>query len=143
VPRGGHHAQDGYRWRAERGGLPPLRPREDARTTRYLSLLERERIAVLRSQGVTVREIARRPGRAASRHDLCSDRFSDGVFFAHPGAPWLRGTDENTNGPLRQYFPKGSDLSVFTAADLTAVGGASQPPSPTRPGLADSSRALR
>lgn len=56
----------GYRWRAERGGLPPLRLREDARTSRYLSRLERERIAVLRGQGMSVRQIARRLARAPS-----------------------------------------------------------------------------
>ena len=56
----------GYRWRAERGGLPPLRLAEAERGSRYLSLLERQRIATLRGQGLSVREIARRLGRSAS-----------------------------------------------------------------------------
>src|SRR5215207_3314956 len=54
----------GYRWRAERGGLPPRRLAETDRSGRYLSLLERQRIATLRRQRMTVREIARRLGRS-------------------------------------------------------------------------------
>src|SRR5947208_16521892 len=75
----------GYRWRAENGGLPPAALGEEVRSQRYLSLLERQRIATLRRDGLGVRAIARELGRAPStvsreleRNTAPHDRSYDG-----------------------------------------------------------------
>lgn len=60
-------------------------------------------------------------GSEMARHDLVAAWFSEGVYFAAPASPWMRGSNENMNGLLRQYFPKGTDLSIHTAGDLTRV----------------------
>jgi len=60
-------------------------------------------------------------GSEMARHHHIASGFPEGIYFAHPGSPWQRGSNENTNGLLRQYFPKGTDLSVHDRDHLNAV----------------------
>ncbi|MER6695249.1 IS30 family transposase [Streptomyces minutiscleroticus] len=103
------------------------------RRTRYLRLValpdghsaDRLRDALIATLG-RLPEHARRTlpwdqGSEMARHHELAPYFSDGVFFARPGSPWQRGTNENTNGLVRQYLPKRTNLSLHTHDDLRAI----------------------
>ena len=60
-------------------------------------------------------------GKELSAHAEFTVETNIPVFFADPKSPWQRGTNENTNGLLRQYFPKGTDLIRWSAQELEAV----------------------
>jgi transposase, IS30 family len=57
-----------------------------------------------------------------ARHaEICAALGTTEIYFCDPHAPWQRPTNENTNGLLRAYFPKGTDLSVRSADDIARV----------------------
>jgi transposase, IS30 family len=103
------------------------------RSTRYLMLLHLPdggnaiavRDALIATLGTLPAQLRRSltwdQGKELARHREFSLATDVAVYFCDPHSPWQRGSNENTNGLLRQYFPKGTDLSAHTPADLAAV----------------------
>jgi IS30 family transposase len=60
-------------------------------------------------------------GTEMAQHELFTKNTKIDVYFAHPYSPWERGTNENTNGLIRDYFPKGTDFSTVSKKELKRV----------------------
>jgi transposase, IS30 family len=73
---------------------------------------------LLRPLGAKVKTITSDNGREFANHQSIEKNLQATFYFAHPFAAWERGTNENTNGLVRQYFPKGSDFSKLTDIDI-------------------------
>jgi transposase, IS30 family len=104
------------------------------RKTRWLFLVplkNKDAESVRKSFAKTIRRLPRRlrktmtydQGKEMSEHQLFTKGTKVKVFFAHPGSPWERGTCENTNGLIRQFFPKGTDFNKVPPKEIRWVEG--------------------
>jgi IS30 family transposase len=102
------------------------------RTTRYVMLLKLPDNTAAAVRSAMSKKILTLPaelrrsvtwdrGKEMSQHARFTIDTGVQVYFCDPNSPWQRGTNENTNGLLRQYFPKGTDLSAFTEGQLDTV----------------------
>ena len=103
------------------------------RSTRFVMLLHLPEgpstehvISQMQHKIVTLPETLKRSitwdqGSEMAGHKAFSIRTGIPIYFCDPRSPWQRGTNENTNGLLRRYLPKSSDLNAFTEADLDAI----------------------
>lgn len=89
------------------------------RTTDNVTRALKERIAELPRH--LVLSLTWDQGNELSAHARFRSETGVDVYFCDPHSPWQRGSNENTNGLLRQYMPKGSDLSLFSQSDLDQV----------------------
>ena len=72
-------------------------------------------------RGEVARTVTLDNGKEFSAHGKVAAATGADIYFAHPYSSWERGLNENTNGLIRQYFPKRSDFSVLEARDVQAV----------------------
>ena len=102
------------------------------RTTRYTVLVPlkaKDAVSVRRAYAKELKSLPAEikksltydQGKEMSEHRQFTIDTGITVYFAHPGSPWERGTNENTNGLIRQYFPKGTDFSRVSVREIKRV----------------------
>jgi len=102
------------------------------RTTRYtlmVPLKAKDAVSVRKAYVKAIRTLPKEfaksltydQGKEMSDHKKFTLATGMKVYFAHPGSPWERGTNENTNGLIRQYFPKGTDFRTVSTQEIKRV----------------------
>lgn len=96
--------------------LVPLGDKKDAETVRKAFAEAFQSVPVELKKSLTYDQ-----GKEMSEHQQFTIDSKIQVYFAHPGSPWERGTNENTNGLIRQYFSKGTDFTQVTIEEIKLV----------------------
>jgi len=99
------------------------------RTTILIPIKNREAETVAKAFAKKVKKLPKQmklsmtydQGREMAQHKLFTDISGVKVYFAHPRSPWERGTNENTNGLIRQFFPKGTDFNKVSRYEVKKV----------------------
>jgi IS30 family transposase len=90
-------------------------------TNRTAAVVENAILDLLKPYQVAIHTITFDNGKEFANHQSIAQKLHSKVYFAHPYASWERGTNENTNGLIRQYFPKGSDFSSISDDQISFV----------------------
>lgn len=99
------------------------------RTTILVSLKSKDAVSVRKAFAQTVKRLPQEVfksithdrGSEMAQHELFTKDTKVQIYFADPQSPWQRGTNENTNGLIRQYFPKGTDFNTVPRKELKRV----------------------
>lgn len=99
------------------------------RTTILVPLKAKDAVSVRKAFAKTVKQLPKEVfksithdrGSEMAQHELFTTDTKVQIYFADPQSPWQRGTNENTNGLIRQYFPKGTDFNLVSKAELKRV----------------------
>jgi transposase, IS30 family len=99
------------------------------RTTILVPLESKDAVSVRKAFAQTVKRLPKEVfksithdrGSEMAQHELFTKDTQIQIYFADPQSPWQRGTNENTNGLIRQYFPKGTDFNTISKAELKRV----------------------
>lgn len=124
----GHWEGDLIIGKSNRSALGTLVERT-TRTTILVPVKSREAEAVAKAFAKEVKKLPKQmklsmtydQGREMAQHKLFTDITGVKVYFAHPRSPWERGTNENTNGLIRQFFPKGTDFNKVSRYEIKKV----------------------